>query len=163
MRRSATLLVLLALQVVVVGAISYGGERLVTLYDLIGVGCVSWSPDGSSLAFRPELSGIPSSDSMRVFKYFEGEDTRRCLAVIVNADEELVARARTLGPKTTPADFHAILSAIRNRWTMFGVADALDEVTKEGKRGPKTAALLSRCHELEERSILDAGTRSEAR
>ncbi len=127
-------------------------------FDLIGVGCVPWRPDGSSLAWRPEMPGIPASESMRIFKSFESPGIRRCLAQIVEADAALAADAHALGPKTAPSAFRSILSAIYRRWSEFGVGEALGEVAKSGKAGPKTEALLSRCEELERKSATVPGS-----
>ena len=87
---------------------------------------------------------------MRIFKHFEGEDTRRCLALIVDADSSLASRAHALGPRTKRAKFSAVLGDIHRQWMLFGVGEALEEVAKSGQRGPKTNALLARCDDLEQ-------------
>ena len=96
---------------------------------------------------------------MRIFKYFEGEDTRRCLALIVDADPSLASRARSLGRKTKAAKFSQVVGEIHRQWTLFGVGEALEEVAKSGQRGPKTHALLTRCEEIEHSSPSALGDR----
>ena len=121
-------------------------------FNLIGVGCVPWRDDGSSLTWRPELPGIPQQESIRIFKYFESSEMRRCLALIVEADPSLAVQAHLLGPTTEPAKFSQVLSGIHRQWKLFGVDDALEEVATSGQPGPSVNRLLARCDNLQSSS-----------
>ena len=114
-------------------------------YQLIGIGCVPWQADGSSLVWHPQYEGIDNGEAMNVFKHFEGPDTRRCLAQIINNTPDLASDARELSGNTTEEKFLAVVVSIRERWSSIGVDKALREVAQTGHRGAITLELLQRC------------------
>jgi hypothetical protein len=118
-------------------------------YELIGIGCVPWQSDGSSLSWRQQSDGIDDGEAMNVFKYFEGPDTRRCLAQIINSTPGLASEARDLSGNTTEEQFLTVVASIRERWSRIGVGKALREVAETGHRGPMTLELLQRCKAME--------------
>jgi hypothetical protein len=120
-------------------------------YAVIGIGCEPWRPDGGSLAWRPRADGVEETEALRLFKHFEGSDTRSCLARIVDGDRELAAALGDLSAETSPERFEELVRAVHQRWTDFGVHDAMAEVATDGRRGPLTEDLLRRCEQIEPR------------
>jgi hypothetical protein len=83
-----------------------------TYYDLIGIGCVPWSLDGESFAWRMASDLLSLNEAQWLSENYEAEDTRRCRAAIVAADEALESRVLTLDPSTPAEEFEDVVIEI---------------------------------------------------
>jgi hypothetical protein len=53
-----------------------------------------------------------------------------------------------LKPDTAGAAYRNVARAVYLRWSKFGVAEALEEVGQDGRRGPQVEKLFATCREL---------------
>lgn len=129
-------------------------------YDLIGIG---WSDDlagGPRFAWRTQWPGIEPSESIRVFKYLEGDDTDECLATIIDSSPELRSELAKMGAGTKCGGSPEAIKRARELWTSFGFAEALAEVAQLGRRGEAVAKFLAQCGALRDSKAKGEETRS---
>ena len=114
------------------------------LFELLSV-CPD--PDDGSrwfVAWHPAADAVEPNDADRVFKNLQGRDFDACLDAIIKADPEANALLTTLRDERT--SYRSIRRAVCNAWREAGVYEALEEVARLGRRGPKVIRVLNRCH-----------------
>lgn len=129
-------------------------------YDLIGIGWSADIADGPRFVWRQEWPGIEPSESIRVFKYLEGDDINDCLATIIDSSPELRSELAKMGAGTACGGSPEAIKGTRELWTSFGLAEALAEVARLGRRGDAVAQFLARCGALRDSGVKGAATRA---